>query len=76
MHPLKMKETFVNKIINDKKNINNEIFRRYLEYQNPIVFAKYLRKANQAKNELIVHQVTDALIDFKNDDIKNFWKSW
>lgn len=72
MHPLKMKETFVNKIINDKKNINNEIFRRYLEYQNPIVLAKYLRKANQAKNELIVNQVTDALIDFKNDVIKNF----
>ena len=31
---------FVKKIENDEKNINNEIFKEYFGYQNPLFFAK------------------------------------
>ena len=33
------------------KQINNEIFRQYFEYQNASFLAKYLNKTNQVKNE-------------------------
>ena len=31
---------FVKKIENDEKNVNNEIFKEYFGYQNPLFFAK------------------------------------
>ena len=32
---IKLRENFINKIENDKKNINNEIFRKYFGCMNP-----------------------------------------
>ena len=44
LSPLKLNEDFANEIRNDEENINNKIFRGYLEYQHPPFFAKkYLR---------------------------------
>ena len=40
LSPLKLNEDFANEIRNDEENINNKIFRGYLEYQHPPFFAK------------------------------------
>ena len=44
--PLKLHENFENKIENDKKSINNEIFREYFLYRNSSFLTKDLHKAN------------------------------
>ena len=51
MSPLKLHENFVHKIVNLKIDINNEIFREYLEYHNQSFLAKNLLKTNQTKNK-------------------------
>ena len=61
----------MNKIENDEENIKNEIFQEYFKYHNPSFLAKYKYKYNQAKNEQIVNQVNDALIDLRNAANKN-----
>ena len=38
----------------------------YFKYQSPSFLAKDLHKASQARNEQIVNQVNDALIDLWN----------
>ena len=47
---LTTRETSINKIINDEKGINNEIFNDYFRYQNPSFLAKDLIKTDQSKN--------------------------
>ena len=61
-----LRKHFVNEIENDKKSINNEIFKKYFGYQNPSCLVKNLHKANQVKNEQIVNQVNDSLIDLND----------
>ena len=61
----------MNKIENDEENIKNEIFKEYFGHHNPSFLAKYKYKYNQAKNEQIVNQVNDALIDLRNAVNKN-----
>ena len=45
---------------------NEELFWYYLKYQSPSFLVKNLLKAKQTKNELILNEVNDALIDLKN----------
>lgn len=40
LSPLKLNEDFANGIRNDEENLNNKIFRGYLEHQHPPFFAK------------------------------------
>ena len=45
-----------------RKNVNIEVFIKYFAYQNHLVLARDLCKANQAENEEIVKEPNDALI--------------
>ena len=47
---LKSQQRFMNEILTDEKDINHEIFWNYFKYQNPSSLAKFLIRANQAKN--------------------------
>ena len=49
--PLKFPEHFVNEIVNNEKDINDETFRKYFDYQNPSVLSRYLLKSMEVKNE-------------------------
>ena len=67
-----MQQEFLNEIIANEKDINNEIFWDYFKYQNPSFFAKDLIRVTQAKakNEQLVNNVNDGLIDLKNAIIR------
>ena len=56
----------MNEVIADKKDVNNEIFWDYFTYQNPSFLAKYLIRATQAKNEQLVNNINDKIIDLRN----------
>lgn len=49
--PLKFPEHFVNEIVNNEKDINDETFRKYFDYQNPSVLSRDLLKSMEVKNE-------------------------
>ena len=55
----------MNEIIAEEKDINYEIFWNYFKYQNPSFLAKDLIRANQAKNEQLVNNTNDGLIDLR-----------
>ena len=57
----------MNEIIVDQKGINNEIFLNYCKYQNQLLLVKNLVDANQIKNEKLVNNVNNGLIDLRND---------
>ena len=59
---------FMNKIIADKKDINDEIFQNYL--QKSSFLAIDLIGAKQGKNEQLVSKINDGLIDLVNATIK------
>ena len=48
---LKFPEDFVNEIVNNEKDINDETFRKYFDYQNPSVLSRDLIKSMEVKNE-------------------------
>ena len=56
----------MNKIIVDKKYINDEIFWNYIKYLNPLCLVKYLSIAKQSKKQRLVINVNDELIDSLN----------
>ena len=60
----------MNEIIANEKDINDEIFLHYFRYQNPLLSAKDLITAMQAKNDQLVSNINDRLIDLKNAIIK------
>ena len=60
----------MNEIIADENDINDEIFWDYLTYQNPSFLAKDLIRAKQDKNEQLVNDINDELIDLRNAIIK------
>ena len=65
----------MNEIIADKKDINDETFLNYFEYQNPSLLAKTSIRDNQDKNYQLVNSNNDELIDLRNPIIKKkFWK--
>ena len=55
----------MNKIIADEKDKNNELFLDYFKYQNPSFFVKGLISAKQNKNEKLVNNITNRLIDLR-----------
>ena len=57
----------MNEIIVDEKDINDEIFWNYFKYQNPSFLAKDLIRA---KNEQLVNNIHDGLIDLRNTIIR------
>ena len=57
----------MNEIIADEKDINNEIFLNYCKYQNQLLLVKNLISANQIKNEKLVNNINNGLIDLRND---------
>ena len=62
---LKLQLEFINEIISNEKAINDddEIFRNYFTYQNPSFLGKDFIRSTQAKNEQLVCNVKDGLID-------------
>ena len=60
----------MNEIIANEKDINDQIFWNYFKYQNPLFLAKDLIRATQAKNEQLVHNVSNRLIYLRNAIIK------
>ena len=57
----------MNEVIAEGKDINNEMFSNYLEYQNPSFLGKDLISAKQNKNEKLVNNINNGLIDLRND---------
>ena len=57
----------MNKVTADKKDINNEIFINYFNHQGTLFLVKDLISAKQDKNQKIVSNVNDGLIDLRND---------
>ena len=55
----------MNKIIAYEEDINNEIFINYFNYQNPLRLVKDLISTKQDKNEKIVSNNNDRLIDLR-----------
>ena len=62
---LKLQLEFINEIISNEKAINDddEIFRNYFTYQNPSFLVRGFLRSTQAKNEQLVCNVNDGLID-------------
>ena len=57
----------MNEIIADEKHINNEIFLHYFKYQNLPFLVKDLIRAKQNKNEKLVNNINNGLIDLRNN---------
>ena len=53
-----------------KKNKNDDIFWKYFKYQNPSFLAKDLNRTNQIKNEQLVNNINDGLIDLRKAIIR------
>ena len=53
-------------IIDDEKDINDEIFLIYFKYQSPLLLLKDLISTKQDKNQKSVNDINDGLIDLKN----------
>ena len=60
----------MNEMIFAEKEINDKIFQKYFRYQNPSFLAKDLVRAKQGKNEQLVKNINDELIDLRNAIIK------
>ena len=53
-----------------KKNINDDIFWKYFKYQNASFLARDLIRTNQTKNEQLVNNINDGLIDLRKAIIR------
>ena len=53
----------MNEIMADEKEISNEIFWNYFKYQNQSFLAEDLIRAKQTKNEQLVNNINNGLID-------------
>ena len=61
-----MCEEFLNKINDEEKNINEQIFREYFNYQSLSFLVKYLYEDNQKINDIIVKYLNESLIHLRN----------
>ena len=61
----------MSEIIAGKKDINNKIFLSYFRYQNPLFLVRDLISAEQDKNEKLVNNINDGLIDLRNSVNRN-----
>ena len=67
---MKLQQEFINEIIANEKDINDEIFWNSFKYQNPSLLTKDLIRAAQAKNEQLLNNVNNGLIDLRNAIIR------
>ena len=56
----------MHEIIAKEKDVNYEIFWNYFKYQNPLLLEKDLIRATETKNEQLVNNVNDGLIDLRS----------
>ena len=56
----------MNKIKANEKDMNDEIIWNYFKYQNPSFLAKDLIRANQVKNQQLVYNIHNGLINLRN----------
>ena len=61
-----MCEEFQNEIENEEKNINEQIFTEFFNYQYPSFSVKDLYEGNQNKNAKIVKNINESLINLRN----------
>ena len=57
----------MNEIIADENDINNKMFSNHFKYLNPLFLAKDLISAEQNKNEKLVNNINNGLIDLRSD---------
>ena len=57
----------MNKVTADKQDINNKIFLDYFKYQSPSFLVKDLISAQQNKDQKLVNNINNRLIDLRND---------
>ena len=67
MSSLKLREEFLNKIENEEKNVNEQIFKEYFGYESPSFLVKDLYENNKNKNDMIVKYLHESLIDLRNN---------
>ena len=66
-----MQQEYINEIRADEKDISDdEIFRNYFRYHNPLFFAEDVLRAKQAKNEQLVNNINGGFIELRNTIIK------
>ena len=58
----------MNEIITDEKDVSNEIFLNCFRYQKSLFSVKVLISAKQAKNDKLVNNINDGLINLRNDN--------
>ena len=63
---LKLREEFLNKIKNEEKNINEQIFRDYFLYQTSSYLTKVLYDSDEIKNDEFIKHTNNGLIDLRN----------
>ena len=63
---LKLCEKPLNEIKSEEKTINEQIFNKFLNYNYPSFLVKYLYEDNQNKNEKIVKNFNESLINLRN----------
>ena len=64
---LKWQQEFINESIADDKDINNENFLGYFKYNNPSLLVRDLISIKQNKNEKLVNNINNGLVDLRND---------
>ena len=67
MSSLKLHEEFLNKIENEEKNVNEQIFKEYFGCEFPSFLVKDLYESNKNKNDMIVRYLYESLIDLRNN---------
>ena len=61
-----MLEEFLNKIKNEEKNVSEQIFNEFFNYPYPSFLVKDLYEGNQNKNDKIVKNINEPLINLRN----------
>ena len=61
-----MLEEFLNKIKNEEKNVSEQIFNEFFNYPYPSFLVKDLYEGNQNKNDKIVKNINESLINLRN----------
>ena len=62
-----MQQKFISEITADEKDINNQTFLDCLKYQNVSSLVKDLISVKQNKNEKLVKNINNTLIDLRNN---------
>ena len=60
-----MRENFFKKINNEEKNVNQQIFREYFNYQSPSFPLKDLYEYNKNDNYITIKYLNESLINLR-----------